>query len=109
MLEEKRLESQSLLQGGSMAWLFLFFFVSVFCSILYELIWLRLAMANFGVTTPMMSTVLSLFMMGVGLGSWLSGHLSRRFHGKFHALRIYALLELLIGLSALIVPLELTL
>jgi spermidine synthase len=92
-----------------MAWLFLFFLVSGFCSILYELIWLRLAMANFGVTTPMVSTALSMFMTGLGLGSWLSGSLSRRFHGKFHALRIYALLELLIGLSALVVPLELSL
>jgi hypothetical protein len=32
-------------------WYFLFFFVSGFCSILYELIWLRLAMAQFSVTT----------------------------------------------------------
>jgi spermidine synthase len=42
-----------------MAWLFVFFFISGFCSILYELIWLRLAMANYGVTTAMVSTVLS--------------------------------------------------
>jgi spermidine synthase len=66
-------------------------------------------MANFGVTTPMVSTVLSMFMTGLGLGSWLSGSLSRRFHGKFHAIRIYARLKLLIGLSALVVPLELSL
>ena len=30
---------------------FVFFFISGFCSILYELVWLRLAMASFGVTT----------------------------------------------------------
>lgn len=34
-----------------MSWIFLFFFVSGFCSILYEIIWLRLSMAAFGVTT----------------------------------------------------------
>jgi len=30
-----------------MAWFFFFFFVSGFCSVLYELIWLRLSMAQF--------------------------------------------------------------
>jgi spermidine synthase len=92
-----------------MVWLFIFFFVSGFCSILYELIWLRLAMADFGITTAMVSTVLSIFMAGLGLGSWLSGRLAQRRRKDFPALRLYALTELLIGMSALIVPLELSL
>src|SRR5579862_5541918 len=92
-----------------MAWLFVFFFVSGFCSILYELIWLRLAMADFGVTTPMMSAVLSMFMAGLGLGSWASGWLARRWQGNFPPLRWYALAELLIGVSAVVVPLEMSL
>ena len=90
-----------------MAWLFVFFFISGFCSILYELIWLRLAMADFGVTTAMVSTVLSMFMAGLGLGSWAGGLLARRWRGTFPALRLYALAELLIGISALAVPYEL--
>ncbi len=52
-----------------MMWYFLFFFVSGFCSILYELIWLRLAMAQFSVTTAFVSIVLSAFMAGLGMGS----------------------------------------
>src|SRR2546426_1952851 len=83
-----------------MAWLFVFFFISGFCSILYELIWLRLAMADFGVTTAMVSTVLSMFMAGLGVGAWAGGRLARRGHGSFSALRLYALTELLIGISA---------
>ena len=55
-----------------MAWFFFFFFVSGFCSVLYELIWLRLSMAQFGVTTALTSMVLSVFMAGLGLGSWLA-------------------------------------
>jgi spermidine synthase len=90
-----------------MVWLFVFFFISGFCSILYELIWLRLAMAGFGVTTAMVSTVLSMFMAGLGLGSWVGGRLARRWHGTFPALRLYALAELLIGVSAIAVPHEL--
>ena len=92
-----------------MNWYFFFFFVSGFCSLLYELIWLRLAMAQFGVTTAMVSIVLSAFMGGLGLGSWISGSISRKYgeHLGFPPLRLYALTESLIGMSALIVPYQL--
>jgi spermidine synthase len=85
------------------------FFVSGFCSVLYELVWLRLAMAQFGVTTAMVSIVLSVFMAGLGLGSWASGEwLRRRGEGmRVPALRLYALIELLIGVAAMAVPYEL--
>jgi spermidine synthase len=91
-----------------MTWYFLFFFISGFCGILYELIWLRLAMAQFGVTTPLVSTVLSAFMGGLGAGSWLAGRMLRRNAEsiRFPPLRLYALTELLIGCSAFVVPLE---
>src|SRR5579862_1531896 len=95
--------------GGGLRWYFCFFLVSGFCSILYELIWLRLAMAQFGVTTAMVSIVLSSFMGGLGLGSWAPGHLVRKYSQKFSLppLQIYAVSEILIGCSAVIVPLEL--
>lgn len=56
--------------GGGQRWFFAFFLVSGFCSILYELIWLRLAMAQFGVTTPMISIVLSSFMEDSASAPW---------------------------------------
>jgi predicted membrane-bound spermidine synthase len=89
-------------------WYFFFFLVSGFCGILYELVWLRLAMAQFGVTTPLVSIVLSMFMAGLGLGSWAAGTLIRRYEGRtnFPPLRLYALCELLIGVSAILVPLQ---
>src|SRR5260370_20818793 len=92
-----------------MAWFFVFFFISGFCSILYELVWLRLAMAEFGVTSALVSIVLSMFMAGLGLGSWISGRLVRKSGEghRFSALRFYALTELLIGVSALLVPQQL--
>ena len=92
-----------------MFWYFLFFFVSGFCGILYELIWLRLAMAQFGVTTALVSIVLSSFMAGLGAGSLGAGLLIRRHGSKisFPPLRLYALAELLIGCSAIAVPAEL--
>jgi spermidine synthase len=92
-----------------MGWFFLFFFVSGFCSILYEIIWLRLSMAQFGVTSALASIVLSMFMAGLGLGSWGAGYAIRRYRDRIRipALRLYGFTELLIGISALAVPAEL--
>ena len=92
-----------------MGWYFGLFLVSGFCSILYEIVWLRLSMAQFGVTSALVSIVLSMFMAGLGLGSWGSGYLLRRYETRLAmpALRLYALTELLIGISAILVPPEL--
>ncbi len=92
-----------------MVWFFTFFLISGFCSILYEVVWLRLAMAQFGVTSALASIVISVFMAGLGLGSWGSGRLIRNYDNRVRvpALRIYALAELLIGISALLVPYQL--
>ena len=89
-----------------MAWFFVFFFVSGFCSLVYQVVWLRLAMAAFGVTTPFVSIVLSVFMAGLALGSWSVGRLGRRLEQAEPRwpLRLYALAEAGIGLSALTVP-----
>lgn len=92
-----------------MMWFSVFFFLSGLCSIVYELVWLRLAMAKFGVTTPLVSIVLSVFMAGLGAGSWIAGVAMRRYGDrlKLAPLRLYGLIELAIGISALAVPAEL--
>ncbi len=96
-----------------MFWFFTFFFISGFCSVLYELVWLRLSMAQFGVTSAMVSIVLSVFMAGLGLGSWASGVWIRRREEEkkigFSPLLLYAAIELLIGISGILVPYELRL
>ena len=82
------------------------FFVSGFCSLVCEVVWLRLAMGAFGVTAPFVSIFLSVFMAGLGLGSWGTGLLCRRLKSKAaaYSLRLYAGTELLIALSAIAVP-----
>ncbi len=71
-------------------------------------------MAQFGVTTAMVSIVLSVFMAGLGLGSWAGGRwmstqesTGSQKTGVRAALRLYALTELLIGVSGVVVPYEL--
>jgi spermidine synthase len=86
--------------------LFLLFFCSGFCSLLYQVVWVRMAFAHFGVITPVLSVVLSVFMLGLGLGSWLGGKwvhaLSRRL--KISPAYFYAGTELIIGIGAFVVP-----
>jgi spermidine synthase len=90
----------------SRRWLFGFFLVSGFCSLVLEVVWLRLAMARFGVTTALTSIVLSVFMGGLALGSWGAGRLSRAVGTRppALALRLYASAEIAIALGATSVP-----
>ena len=85
---------------------FALFVLSGFCGLVYQVVWLRLAMAAFGVTTALVSIVLSVFMAGLAGGSFGAGKLTRRLEGapasKF--LRLYAATELWIGLSGVAVP-----
>jgi len=95
---------------SSFYWFFAFFVVSGFCGLIYEVVWVRLAMASFGVNTAVVSIVISMFMAGLGLGSWLAGRMMHRVcENASLTLRIYAVAELLIGISSLAVPLELKL
>ena len=69
------------------------------------MVWLRLAMAAFGVTAPLLSIVLSTFMAGLAVGAWAAGRLARRGPGAAAGpLRLYALAELGIALGGALVP-----
>jgi spermidine synthase len=93
-----------------MRWWFVFFLGSGFAGLVYEVVWLRLAMAAFGVTTPLVSIGLSVFMAGLAGGSVAGGVLARRLEGRPRlALVCYAALEAGIAGWALAVPWALTL
>lgn len=86
--------------------LFLLFFISGFCGLLYQVVWLRLAFRSFGVITPVLSVVLSVFMMGLAIGSWAGGRWITTLAKKTGKSPIiyYAIAELLIGIGAFVVP-----
>ena len=73
---------------------------------LYQVIWTRLAFASFGIIAPVLSVVISVFMLGLGLGSWWGGRvidpLTKRL--RVSAIVFYAFAEFLIGLGAFAVP-----
>jgi spermidine synthase len=93
--------------GPAIRWFFVFVVISGFCGLIYEVVWLRLAMASFGVTTALVSIVIAMFMAGLGLGSWGAGILTRRSRDPGTVLKTYATAELLVGLSSVLVPYEL--
>ncbi|MBI1922192.1 MAG: fused MFS/spermidine synthase [Geobacter sp.] len=86
--------------------LFVLFFVSGFCALLYQVVWVRLAFASFGIITPVISVVISVFMLGLALGSWAGGKLisllARR--TNLSAIFFYACAEAVIGIGAFVVP-----
>ncbi|MHB8883031.1 MAG: fused MFS/spermidine synthase [Thermodesulfovibrionales bacterium] len=87
--------------------LFLLFFVSGFCGLLYQVVWLRLAYASFGIIMPIMSALISVFMFGLALGSKLGGAYIESLTRKtgLSGIYFYAAAELFLGIMALLVPL----
>lgn len=86
--------------------LFMLFFLSGFCGLLYQVVWLRMSFASFGVITPVLSVVISVFMFGLFAGSWLAGRYVERLTAKcrLSAIWFYAAAELMIGMGAIAVP-----
>ena len=86
--------------------LFCFFFLSGFSSLVYQVVWTRLAFASFGIIAPVLSVVLSVFMLGLAVGSWVGGRLIVRVVQRtgWSAIFFYGLAEMLIGLGAFAVP-----
>ena len=81
--------------------LYLIFFASGATGLVYEVIWVRITGLVFGNTSFSIATVIGAFMAGLALGSWLLGKLADQFE---RPLRLYGILEILIGISAFLVP-----
>ncbi len=77
------------------------FFLSGFCALIYQTLWLRLLALVFGVTVYAASTVLASFMSGLAVGSLLAGFVAER---TKQPLRLFGIAELLVGITALITP-----
>jgi spermidine synthase len=86
--------------------LFLAFFLSGACALIYQVVWTRLAFASFGINAPVLSVVISVFMLGLAAGAWLGGRGVGALVRKtgWSALFFYAAAELMIGIGGLSVP-----
>ena len=79
----------------------LLFLVSGATGLVYEVVWMRSLGTVFGNTVLAASTVLTAFMLGLALGSWLLGRAADRLR---RPLRWYAYLELCLGAYAFAFP-----
>jgi len=86
--------------------LFLLFFLSGFCGLVYQVVWTRMAFASFGIITPVLSVVISVFMLGLSAGAWAGGRWVGALVEKsgLSAAYFYGLVELIIGFGAFAVP-----
>jgi spermidine synthase len=78
------------------------FFLSGASSLIFQTIWTRMLHHVFGATSVAISTVLTVFMAGLGLGAYLGGRYAKRIK---HPLIAYAVAELGVGVWGLLVPL----
>jgi spermidine synthase len=76
-------------------------FASGAAGLVYQVAWVRLLGLAFGVTIYAISTVLAAFMGGLAIGSLVGG---RRADSAARPLRLYGLVELGVGATALLTP-----
>ena len=81
---------------------FVWFFFSGLAALIYQVLWARQLELLFGSTLYAISTILSVFMAGLAIGSYFLGRLVDRTQNP---LRLYAILEGIIGLYAFLTPL----
>ena len=77
----------------------LFFFVSGACGLLYQVVWTRKLVLILGTTSYAVSTVLSIFFVGLGAGALLGGRLADRTRSPLY---LYGVFEILVGVWALL-------
>jgi len=75
--------------------LLVLFFLSGFAALLYQVVWQRVLFSVYGIDITSVTVVVTVFMLGLGIGSIAGGALSQRMRRA--ALPLFALLELGIG------------
>src|SRR5947209_19389363 len=83
--------------GGYTVWpvYYLLFFVSGFPALLYQIVWERALFTLYGVNIESVTIIVTVFMLGLGLGSLAGGKLSTR--PGVQLLRAFGAIELSIG------------
>ncbi len=82
------------------------FFVSGLCGLIYQIVWMRLIGFVFGNSVYATATVLAAFMGGLAVGSFFGGRVADRCTNR---VRLYGILEIVIGVYCILLPLLLSL
>lgn len=76
------------------------FFISGFSALVYQVSWQRLLFTGFGVDLTSITLIISVFMMGLGIGAFFGGRIADKFSSKI--ILIFCLVELFIGMFGLV-------
>ncbi len=80
---------------SSQEWLAVLFFFSGFAALIYQIVWQRVLYSIYGINIESITIIVSIFMLGLGLGALCGGYLSKRFPGKLPL--IFLAVEIAIG------------
>ena len=101
---DKRTIGLAAIDNSKVKWVLLIYFCSGLCSLIDEVVWVRLLKLTLGNTVYASSIVVSMFMGGLALGALIMSRYADRVSKR---LRLYALLEVCATISALSIPLSL--
>lgn len=76
------------------------FFISGFSALVYQVSWQRLLFTGFGVDLTSITLIISVFMMGLGIGAFFGGRIADKFSSKI--ILIFCLVEMFIGMFGLV-------
>jgi spermidine synthase len=76
------------------------FFLSGAAALVYQVTWQRILMLHTGIGVVSVSLIVAAFMAGLGIGSHVGGVLSTRVSPPLGRLRVFALIEVGVGLFA---------
>ncbi|MDP6081242.1 MAG: fused MFS/spermidine synthase, partial [Arenicellales bacterium] len=85
-------------------WVLICFFLSGMTGLMYELLWTRMIVKIIGGAPFAVTIILTVFMGGLGLGSFLAGRWIDRINNPRQLLRCYGVLEIAIAGYALVIP-----
>ena len=105
-VDEKRVSRKGL--SASFLLILCCFFLSGGAGLIYEVLWVRMIDKVIGSAAFAVATVLSVFMGGLALGSYLAGRYIDRLTSRVAPLSLYGKLEVVIGVYALLLPFLIT-
>ena len=90
-------------KGFKLVFLGLIFCISGVSALIYQVAWQRILVLHSGVGMYSIAMIVAAFLAGLGIGSYWGGVISKKL-SQLSALRVFAFLELGVGLFALLSP-----
>ena len=80
------------------------FFLSGLTGLIYEILWTRMIVKVIGCSPFAVSIVLTVFMAGLGVGSYVASRTIDRIKNPMRLVRVYGVLELAVGAYCFVLP-----